>query len=68
MTLTEQNELDAIRARRAYGIHRNSDYNREYELTATAWTKLGEAGIIVAAFGFAGLKLWAIAQMIMGAL
>lgn len=67
MPLAEQNELDAIRARRAYGIERASDYNREYELTATGWTKLGEAGIMVAALAFTALKFWAIFQMIMGA-
>lgn len=50
LTPDQQAELDHIRARQAYGIHRNSDYNREHELTTTPLTKIGEALLIGAAF------------------
>lgn len=49
--MTLQEELDTIRARRAYGINRTSDSNREGEILATLHpicTRLINAALILA--------------------
>lgn len=70
LTVDQMAELERIRARQAYGIHRGSDYNREAELTRTIFTQIGEGALLAVCFvlGYApfvlmGAQLW---QMIFG--
>jgi len=46
--MTHQDEIDAIRARQAYGIHRASDYMRESELTRKWWHSIRDGLLILA--------------------
>lgn len=66
MTPANAAELQNIRARQAYGIHRNSDYNREYELTRTRWTRVWEFLFLAGIIGLTAAKYGAMIFMAFG--